>query len=103
MCLFIGDERGRLAFTAGSGGRRNSDEGEHRFARFSDPPVILHAPSVRQEEIATLRSVHRTATAQADQRINTCLAGNSKARFDTTSCRVFAHLLKYRKFELRSR
>src|SRR6185437_6456423 len=62
--LLVGNERGGLAFTAGSGGRRNRDQRQHRLGRPADSPKILDAPAVRQEKIAAFRRVHAAAPAQ---------------------------------------
>ena len=104
MSLLIGDQREGLAFAASAGGGWDGDERQHWLGGFAGAPVILHAPAVGEEKIATLGGVHAAAAAQADDGVDARGFGNDEAIIDVAGRGIFARLaeegdLEFRGFE----
>jgi hypothetical protein len=78
---WIGDHRKRLSFTPGSGGGWYSDHRQHRRTCFSNTSIVLHLPTIGEQEIGTLAAVNAAAPSETNDEVHVVWFGKLNATF----------------------
>jgi hypothetical protein len=70
----------------------NSDHRKHGLHRFASPPVVLHPPTIGQDEITAFGGIHAASTPETDDEVGTQGAGRIDALLHVLSTRIFTNV-----------